>query len=87
MSDIPRAREILQQALVNYGGHSPYDAIIAALALLDRKKPKYVAPRQVRKLSLYNADYARHLRKTGMSLNEIAVKLKSNIGRVSEACA
>jgi hypothetical protein len=86
MSDIPEARRLLQFALIGHDDDTDWQIVTQALALLDRKKPEFVAPRKVRKLSPYNREYARMLRSAGMSLNEIALKLKSNIGRVSEAC-
>jgi hypothetical protein len=90
MSDIPRAREILKKALEDWWTSDALDSRVAireALKFLDRKKPEFVAARKVRALSPYNVEYARELRRVGLSLHEIAVKLKTNVGRVSEACA
>jgi hypothetical protein len=88
VSDIPRARELIKQAIAEINDYkAPLWELEEALKLLDRKKPEFIAPRKTRKLSPYNIEYARLLRATGMSLADIAVKVKSNIGRVSEACS
>lgn len=89
MSNIPAAREKLQMALDCYPTEGGYrEAIQFALANLDRKKPKFIAERtRSATLSPFNKRYARDLRATGMSLRVIALTLKSDIGRVSEACA
>jgi hypothetical protein len=87
MSDIPRARELLKKALESNEEWSGYSYVEEALLLLDRKKPTYIAPSKVRALSPFNVAYVRELRRVGLSLHEIAVKLKTNVGRVSEACS
>lgn len=70
MSNIPKARELL----------------LEALTLLDREKPKFRAAKKYPRLTEPQKREARFLREDyGLSLNEIAQKLNTNIGRVSEA--
>lgn len=83
MSDIPEARRLLKAAMCSE--LDVWAAVDGALKLLDRKKPAFVAPRRVRALSDADKNYARHLRKAGMAQHEIAIKLKTNGGRISEA--
>lgn len=88
MSNIPEARRILQEAIAgdnSYDSTSMYGAITEALALLDRKKPAFVARGQIKALSDEQKRTAVALRKRGMPLNAIATFLGTNIGRVSEA--
>lgn len=87
MSNIPRAREILRTALDDeWAEPSLRDAIRNALALLDRKKPEFVARRKLLPLTDKEKEQARYLRGTGMAMNDIARRLNTNLGRISEAC-
>jgi hypothetical protein len=87
MSDIPRAREILQKALDSDHGNEKLlrYCIREALRLLDREKPEFKAPRKLPTLTHDQVEFCRELRSDGLPLNEIARKLGTNIGRVSEA--
>lgn len=83
MSNIPEARRILEAAM---GGEvDPLWAIESALSLMTRESPKFVAPRRVQPLTEAKVQTAKTLRSNGMALNDIAVRLGTNIGRVSEA--
>lgn len=88
MSNIPEAKRILSEAIEGdsaYDSGSMYSAIVHALVLMDRKKPSFVAKARVPKLSWRQKQKVRQLRETGMSLHDIAVRMGTNIGRVSEA--
>jgi hypothetical protein len=87
MSDIPRARAILQKALDSDHGNEKLlrYCIRQALALLDRERPEFTAPRKLPTLTRDHVELCRKLRAEGRPLNEIARKLGTNIGRVSEA--
>lgn len=83
MSDIPYARRLLQRALKDH------DWLLAAVvpSLMYRKKPKFIAKARFPRLTAGQKQQARAMRKAGWGVNEIAVKLKTGVGRVSEACA
>jgi DNA invertase Pin-like site-specific DNA recombinase len=87
MSDIPRARAILQKALDCDPGNERMlrYCIRQALTLLDRERPEFTAPRKLPTLTHDQVEFIRELRSDGLPLNEIARKLGTNIGRVSEA--
>lgn len=87
MSNIPLARRILLDALAGpYDAFERTNAIIEALDHLDRKKPAFVTHRTVKALTWRQKAKARHMREhEKMSLHDIAVRLGTNIGRVSEA--
>jgi hypothetical protein len=87
MSDIPRARAILQKALDSDHGNERMlrYCIREALNYLNREKPEFKAPRKLPSLTYDQIEFCRELRSTGLPLNEIARKLGTNIGRVSEA--
>jgi hypothetical protein len=89
MSNIPEARRILEEARDHYAYDSGqlYGAIVQALELMKRKSPTFVAPRTIAPLSEVDKEWARLLRKQGLPMNEIARKLGTNLGRISEACA
>lgn len=82
MSNIPEARRLLREAL---DCDTPHEHIREALALLDRKKPAFKARAKVEPLSETKRIEARRMREGGMALNDIARRLNTNIGRVSEA--
>jgi DNA invertase Pin-like site-specific DNA recombinase len=85
MSNIPEARKLLEQAL--RGEEDTVTAIQSALLLLDRRRPTFVSPREIRPLTEEQKVEARRLRATGMPVNTIARKLGTNHGRISEACS
>lgn len=84
-SNIPHARELLAQARA---------CVAAAKSLMDeafdemnRRKPDFRAPRELPSLTPEQKAKARAMRRKGMSILTIAQKLKTNHGRVSEACS
>lgn len=89
MSNIPEARRILQEAIAgdnSYDSTSMYCSIVKALELLDRKKPAFRASANAAgSLSEHQRAVARTMRASGMALGDIARRLNTNIGRVSEA--
>lgn len=87
MSDIPRARAILQRALDAGESNDKFvrACIRQALALLDREKPTFKTERKLPPLTREQVAMAIDYREQGLPLNEIARKLGTNIGRVSEA--
>jgi hypothetical protein len=89
-SNIPKAKRLLQAALAaaEIDNVIPLTtAIEQALALMDRKKPTYVAPRVVKALTRRQKQKALEMRKTGMSQKDIAMRLGTIGGRISEALA
>ena len=85
MSDIPRARSRLQDALNSKTLSDCKLHVYAALTLMTREKPKFRAPRAIPPLTPYQRAMAQMLRRRRIPINEIARKLGTNIGRVSEA--
>lgn len=85
MSDIPKARRTLQIALVQDDLILMRRCIHKALHLMHRKRPKFIHKAQYPKLTLDGRKHARRLRAKGMSLNDIALHLRTNMGRVSKA--
>jgi hypothetical protein len=84
-SNIPEAKRILKIALGNSLLPGTRDCITTALSLMDRKKPEFVARRKIKALTWRQKMKAREMRKTGMSQHDIAIRLGTNHGRVSEA--
>jgi uncharacterized Fe-S cluster-containing protein len=68
MSNIPEARRYLK----------------LALKLLDRRKPKFKAARELSRMTPLQKRLARKMRAKGYSIYKIAKILKTNHGRVSE---
>ena len=85
MSDIPFARACLQRALKSDDLKFVHGSIRVALRRLDREKPEFIAPKKLPPLTEFQVLLCRALRTEGYPLNEIARKVKTNIGRVSEA--
>lgn len=85
MSDIPMARVVLEHALTKDTLEVVRKDIQTALNLMSRKKPAFVAERKIAPLSETDKEHARILRQQGHALNDIARRLQTNIGRVSEA--
>ena len=85
MSDIPRARAMLQKALDSEDIKFVHQAIKRALGLLTREQPEFRTRRKLPPLTREHVQLCRRLRHQGLPLNEIARKLGTNIGRVSEA--
>jgi DNA-binding NarL/FixJ family response regulator len=86
MSSIPAARDILVRAIKYAHGDINVlrTAIEDALALMTRESPDFRAPVEIPPLTFEQRQQARALRNQGMSLNEIARQLDTNIGRISE---
>ncbi|MGM5019229.1 hypothetical protein [Tardiphaga sp. 367_B4_N1_1] len=85
-SNIPKAKSILRAAISRDNAEwDMHEAIVEALALMDRKKPTFVAKKRLKALTWRQKLKARELRSTGMSQNEIAIRLGTNHGRISEA--
>lgn len=84
-SDIPTARALLLQARTQVA--EAQRLIDEGLALMARRKPDFRAKRQTPSLTEAQKLRARKMRSKGMSILDIAHRLKTNHGRVSEACA
>jgi hypothetical protein len=86
MSNIPRAREHLRDAIHNHSGDVIYlcTAIRLALSEMKRERPKFRVDCELPPLKGDRRRTAIELRGKGWSLNRIAVALNTNIGRVSE---
>jgi hypothetical protein len=85
MSNIPLARNILKDTLAWSLPVPVRDNLTEALALMTRKSPEFVARRTIPPLTEPQKAQAILLRKGGMGVNDIARRLGTNIGRVSEA--
>jgi hypothetical protein len=85
MSDIPRARRMLQNALDAKSRADCHCYIYAALTLMTRKSPQFRAPARKPKMTREQVRYAKQLRRTEMSVDDIGRRIGQNIGRVSEA--
>jgi hypothetical protein len=85
MSDIPFARAVLRKALQSDDIKFVHGSIRIALRRLDREPPEFKTPRKLPTLTREHVERCRQLRAEGLPLNEIARKLGTNIGRVSEA--
>lgn len=87
MSDIPRARRALEAAEASPPGNEKFlrYCIREARKYLDREKPEFKTARKLPALTDEQKQFCRQLRVEGLPLNEIARKLGTNIGRVSEA--
>jgi hypothetical protein len=83
VSNIPEARSLLKGA--QEGSWSYRWAVEKALPLLDRKKPTFVARKSIPKLSEGDKAFCIDLRAKGLSMNAIARRMHTNLGRVSEA--
>jgi len=86
MSDVPQARARLE-ALLRYDGLPPFvrKEIASIIPLLGRERPEFVTKVKLPPMTRDQVHMARKLRSDGLPLNEIARKLGTNIGRVSEA--
>lgn len=84
MSDIRKARELLKQA-IGMGDAPCLELLEQALPLLDRKKPAFRTPAQIKALTFRQKADARRLREQGLSMHQIAIRLGTNHGRISEA--
>jgi len=91
MSDIPRARAMLEKADKVESGPGAEKMlryiIREALKHLDRERPEFVAPKKRPPLTVEQVMRAKELRAQGLALHEIVRRLGGNtdIGRVSEA--
>lgn len=85
MSNIPRARTILENARKSDDLKFIKLCIKYALNEMSREAPDFVAPKKYPRLTPAQEEQARALRAGGMPINEIARKIGTNIGRVSEA--
>lgn len=86
MSDIPRARARLEK-LLDFDDMSLFvrKEITAVIRLLKREQPEFRTRRKLPSMTRDQVQFCRKLRSQGLPLNEIARKLGTNIGRVSEA--
>lgn len=85
MSDVPRAKAIIEQVLKTDLSVFARNSLMTARALLDREQPEFKAPPTIRALTEDEKREARRLRDEGWAINAIARRLHTNIGRVSEA--
>lgn len=85
MSDIPRARARLQDALNSKTLSDCNLHVYAALTLMTRKSPAFRVKYDAEPMTERKRKRARNLRRKGLSLRAIALDLNTNIGRVSEA--
>jgi len=88
MSNIPRARKLLEGLLANpmIMYHERNKIVTEALELMHRRKAKFRVRKEIKTLTPKQKRQARHLRnKCGWSVLRIAQELKTNHGRVSEA--
>lgn len=86
MSNIPKARAILQKALEESVTVTQYKlAVTQALGLMTRDKPAFVVRTEMPAPSEEQIAEAKSLRKLGKSLQYIATHTGMQIGRVSEA--
>jgi hypothetical protein len=86
MSDIPRARRILLWALAELRDiDDTRKAINRALRLMTREKPEFRVEHDADPMTDHKRLRACRLRRKGWSIRAIAVALKTNSGRVSEA--
>ena len=85
MSDIPKARRILMLVADEPDAFVLRKAVREALKLMHRKRPKFIHKPQYAKLDAAGEAAARRLRAKGISLNDIALRLHTNMGRVSTA--
>lgn len=86
-SDIPMARANLERALEIPRVPKLARAYIrSALALMTRKSADFRAGADTEPMTWAKRDQARRLRKKGWSMRRIAIRLKTNGGRISEAC-
>lgn len=87
MSNIPRARAILEEAEASDWGNEKFlrYCIHEARKFLDREKPEFRVARHVPTMTIEQVEEARRLRAAGWGLQQIANHLGTQIGRVSEA--
>ena len=85
MSNVPRARLRLREALRCHTTAEMRKLIRQALGDMVREQPDFVSPPALPPLSRDQRRKAREMRYTGMPINDIARSLGTNIGRVSEA--
>lgn len=88
MSNIPKARAVLT-LIIDEQPQSRFAyrlAIIQALKLMHRKRAKFRGRNNHKPLDAPRRHRARLLRREGYSLDEIAKRLGTSIGRVSYAC-
>lgn len=85
MSDIPFARVILRKALASDDIKFVHQAIKRALGMMGREQPEFMTRAKLPPLTREQVKAIRQMRAQEMPMNEIARKLGTNIGRVSEA--
>ena len=85
MSDIPFARACLQRALKSDDLKFVHGSIRVALRRLVRERPEFMTRAKLPPLTREQVQIIHRLRAQEMPMNEIARKLNTNIGRVSEA--
>jgi DNA-binding NarL/FixJ family response regulator len=85
MSNIPKARTILQTLLDAYPRTPHKKRLRLALRLMLRRPPTFRAAIKYKKLNPKERKVARSLRRMGMAIDTIAKQLNNNPGRVSDA--
>jgi len=84
MSDIPRAKGIIDLLLKGRLAYKVRRNLRRARMLMDREKPEFRVRRDVPPLTRKQALMARKLRRMRYGMNTIAARVGSQIGRVSE---
>ncbi len=85
MSDIPKARKIIEELLATSGlKRIVYDQLNVAYKLLSREPPKFRADPEYKPPTKAQAVEIKKLRARGWSVNKIADYTGTTIGRVSE---
>jgi len=85
MSDLIRAKAILDKLLLAELPPFVRHGIVSARVLMDREKPDFVVEPFIPPLTESQVQTARAMRAGGMALQKIADTLGSQIGRISEA--
>ena len=84
MSDIPKAKGIIDLLLKGRLAYTVRRQLRRARNLMDREKPDFIVRRDVPKLTRKQALMARRLRRMHYGMNTISRRVGSQIGRVSE---
>lgn len=87
MSNIPKARALLKEALEGEKTYGEFrDMVREVLPLLDRKRPEFkVTVARMPPLTYRQKQTCRRMRDSGMPVHEIAVRMCKNQGSVSLA--
>jgi len=85
MSDIPQARDWLELALQADNPERCHRLIRRALEEMYRRRPKFKVRPEIPSLTTKQKRAAKVLRSRGWSMQRIATRFHTNLGRVSEA--